>query len=245
MFGDDDDAWLIMVFFFIVLVVVGLFLAWGIDIVNYNEYAIEREFGILKTDFKEPGFTWVGFGSLIELNNQNRNYEIKVESATKDLQKIDLDLNLNIKIKKEKTFDFIKNYQTEEIYIQYINNKIQEKVKTIILKYTAEEVLHKRIEISKEMYADIKQIDELDYFEFNDLAIKNIEFSDEFNAMIEKKAQVELERGIIVQQKQNLELLRENMKIMDIDTYFKYKLIEKWSGETPLIISDSLVSQVK
>lgn len=225
----------------VMLALIGVFLLWGISIVHFDEYAVEKEFGKLYSEFKEPGITWVGFGTLVRVNNQNRNYEVHVEAASKDLQQIDLDLNLNLRIKKEETYNFIKNYPSEEIYTQYINNKIQERVKTIVLKYNAEEVLNKRLLISKEMYDEIKQIKELNYFEFNDLAIKNVVFSTAFNDMLEKKAQVELERDIITKQKENLKLLKTNMEVMDIDTYFKYKLIEKWDGKSNLIISDAII----
>jgi len=224
------------------VIVILLLLAWAISIVHFDEFAVEKEFGNLYTEFKEPGFTWVGFGSLVRVNNQNRNYEIHVEAASKDLQQINMDLNLNMRIKKEETYEFIKNYQDESIYVLYINNKVQERVKTVVLKYNAEEVLKHRLQLSKELYDEINQIEELSYFTFNDLAIKNVAFSPEFNSMLEKKAQVELERDIIIKQKENLRLLKENMGVMDIDTYFKYKLIEKWNGQSALIISDALLT---
>ncbi|MDO8623171.1 MAG: SPFH domain-containing protein [archaeon] len=226
---------------FIVFIIGIIFLFFTISIVGYDEYAIEKEFGTLYSDVKDTGFTWVGFGSLISTNNQVRNYEIIVKGASSDYQDATLALNLNTKIKKESVYEFIKNYQTEETYQNYLNNKVQEKVKSILLKYSAEEILKNRLEISKELYNSVKMLPELDYFEFNDLVIKDVQFSEKFNEILEKKAQILIEREILVRQEENLNLLRKNTQIVDIDTYVKYQIVEKWDGKVPLIISDTFL----
>ena len=219
-----------------------LILVFGLHIVEYNEYAFEREFGTLYQDQKETGFNWIGFGSLQRINNQVRNYEITVKAASKDLQDVSIDLNLNLRIKKDQAYNFLVNYKDEATYLQYLNNKVQEKVKTVILKYDAVEILNNRLAISEEFNDDVSNIKELNYFEFNDLAIKNIQFGDEFTKSLERKAQVNVERDILIKQKENLEVMRQNMVILDVDTYFKYQLIEKWDGKTPLIISDAVIN---
>jgi|SRR3989338_469999 len=223
------------------LIVIIVFLFFSVSIVNYNEYAIEKELGKLYSDIKEPGFVWVGIGSLKRVNNQVRNYEITVNAASSDFQDVTMALNLNTKIKKQNVYDFVKNYPSEEAYQQYLNNKVQEMVKTIILKYNAEQILLNRLQLSKELYEAVNDIKELEYFEFNDLSIKDIQFSTRFNEILEKKAQVFIEREILIRQRENLKLLEENMQTIDIDTYVKYQLVEKWDGKSALIISDNLL----
>ena len=227
----------ILIFVFLAAV----FFVWAISIVNYNEYAVEREFGTLYQDVKATGFTWVGFGTLQRTNNQVRNYEITIEAASNDYQDVKIILNLNTQIKRELVYDFVKNYLSEETYTQYLNNKVQEKVKTLVLKYSAEEILTKRIAISKELYDAVKDIPELKYFTFNDLTIKDIQFSDKFSEVLERKAQILIEREVLTRQEENLKLLKNNMQVVDIDTYFKYQLIEKWDGKSNLIISDAVL----
>ncbi len=226
------------IFFIATIIIILLF---SIKIVEFNEYAVEREFGHLYQDIKDAGFTWVGFGDLIRVNNQIRNYEIIVAGASNDYQDVTMTLNLNIKIKKDEVYNFIKNYQSEQTYNQYLNNKVQEKVKSIVLKYSAEDVLNNRINISRELYQEVKSIPELSYFEFNDLVIKDVAFSPEFNDVLEKRARVNQEREVIIKQQENLKLQEKNMQEIDVDTYFKYQLIEKWNGQVPLIISDNLI----
>ena len=226
-----------------VLVGIIFYLFISISIVQYNEFGIRKHFtGNIDNDVYK-GLNYIGaFSSMIKVSNQIRNYEIMVDAPSKDYQSVKIDLNMNIRIKEDKTYDFVKNYPNEQMYIEYLNNKVQEKVKTILLEYNAEEILNNRLEISKKFYDSAKEIKELEYFELNDLAIKNIAFSPEFTLVLEKKAQIGIQNQIIQSQKQNLILLKENINVVDINDYFKYELIEKWDGKTPLIISDSLLS---
>lgn len=228
------------------LLIIGLFWAvWAFSIVEYNEYAIERELGKLDNKIREPGINYVGIGTLIRVNNQVRNYEIAVDGASSDFQSVDLILNLNLKINKDQVYDFVKDYRTEEMFTQYLNNKVQEKVKLVLLQYNAEKMLTDRDKVREEMYDVVVKIPELKYFTFNDLTIKDIAFSEEFDNMLERRASVNQERVIIEKQKQNLELLKKNIESVNIDTYFKYKLIEKWDGKADLIISDALLTTGK
>jgi len=213
-----------------------IFLVVSIYIVEYNEYAYEKEFGLIKGEMKETGFNYVGLGSLIRINNQVRNYEIVVDSASKDLQDVKMILNLNIRIKKDKVKDFILNYKDEETYKSYLDNKIQEKTKVIVLKYNAEEFLNNRENIRKELLTEVNNIPELNYFTINDLAVKNIEFSQAFSNIIEQRARVEIERDTILRQKHNMELIKENLNIVSSKDYLNYKVAEKWNGESTLAI---------
>lgn len=237
--GQVEIFWLSVIFF---VLLIG-FLVWAFNIVDYNEYCVEKEFGHLKPEVKTQGIRWVGIGRLQCVNNQVRNYEIKVDGASNDFQDVLVTLNLNIRINKDKVFDFVKDYKTEDKFTQYLNNKVQEKVKLILLKYSAEDLLLKREQVRDEMYKAVIKIPELKYFTFNDITIKNVEFSEEFNKMLERRAGINQEKIIIEKQKENLKLLKENIKELDISDYFKYKLIEKWDGKADLIISDAILTK--
>ena len=130
--GQDD---IISVLFVIGLVCIIIFVFIGLRVVDYNEYAIEKEYGHIKGEIRNTGINFIGIGSLIRTNNQIRNYEISVEGASNDFQDVIMTLNLNIRINKDKVVDFIKDYQNEELFNQYLNNKVQEKVKQIKIFY--------------------------------------------------------------------------------------------------------------
>lgn len=212
-----------------------LAIVFAFSIVGYDEYAIEEEFGSLKGEFKDQGITYVGFGSLIRINNQVRNYEIKADGYSKDKQKTVLDLTLNLQIKKEFTKDYIKNYRSEEVYAKYLTNKVQEKVKTIISKYKAEDFIDNRENISKELKESLVDVKELEYFEFKDVSIENVDYSEEFKEILERKAKVNIERDIIMKQRQNNIELRKNIDELDIDAWLKYQVGTNYKGETLIV----------
>ena len=227
---------------FFVLMIFGLFWAfWAFSVVQYNEFAYEREFGKLSSDLREPGIRYVGFGSLVRVNNQVRSYNIQVDAATSDMQEVTFDVNINAKLKKDQSYNYIKDYEYEDTFIAYVNSKIQEKSKTIIYQYSASEMLEKRLEISKAVYEAVKAIPELKYFEIEDISLSNIDFSEEYDYIIERKAQLSIEKDIILQQKENLELQKKNIDIIDVDKYFKYQLIEKWDGSAPLFVGSTIL----
>jgi regulator of protease activity HflC (stomatin/prohibitin superfamily) len=225
----------------VALFIIVVVLIWGINIVQFNEYAYEKEFGKLSMEQKKEGFNWVGFGSLVRVNNQNRVYEIKANTASKDMQDVVVIFNLNMKLKSDQAYNYIRNYESEEAYMNYLKSKLQEKVKPTVLRFDASEILNNRLTISKDILSEVQNIKELDYFEINDLAISDITFSEEYSKTLEKNAQVLIEQDILLKQRENMKLMKENMQILDVDSYFKYQLIEKWDGKSPLIISDALL----
>lgn len=225
----------------LILVILCGFALFGLRIVKYNEAAYEIEFGKIKGDMKNTGIQWVGIGSLKRINNQIRNYEILIDAASSDFQDVQMELNINIEIKEDQVKNYILNYKSEADFNTYLNNKVAEKVKTIILQYNAEDILKNRIVIKDEMIESVRDIDELKYFTFNDLTIKDVEYSDEFNKILEQKAQVLQQREIILRQNENVALIKKNMDLVDINKYFRYQMIEKWDGKANLIISDSLL----
>jgi regulator of protease activity HflC (stomatin/prohibitin superfamily) len=212
----------------------------GIRIVDYNEFGVEREFGKLKPDVFSAGFNWLGIGNLILVNNQIRNEEILIESFSLDIQEVKVNLILNIKIKENEVYNFVKDYRSEEIYKQYLTKKIQEKVKTILLKYEAEKILENRENISKNIANSLSELEELKYFEFKDIVLRNIQFSEEFQKIVERKAQVKIERKIIIQEKENIELLKKNIEVLDIDKWFLYQIGSKYTGND-LILGGTMI----
>lgn len=224
----------LMIGLFVVLGIV-LFLCFMFRVVSYDQYCFEKEFGKLYSDLKVQGIRYIGIGSLMCVNNQVRNHELLVEATSIDLQDVAISLNINMKLKDDNAFEFVKNYQSEDVYKQYLDNKIQERVKISVLKYKAEDFIYNRSMISEEIYGTVKNIPELEYFDILDISVKNVAYSPEFTAMLERKAQVDIERQIIVKQNENVVLTKKNIDLItDMDAYFKYMIAQKWDGSAPL-----------
>ncbi len=208
------------------------------SILQYNENGIIKSFnGKLDSNLETQGWVYVGmFNSMIRVNNQIRNHQITVEASSKDLQKVTILLNINMQIKSDKTYDFIKNYLNEDTYTDYLNNKMQENIKIDVLKYNVLDFVNNRSEVSKDIKNDVQNIPELNYFDIKDISIVNIKYSDELEKVFEQKGQVLLEREVISRQKENIELINQNMNLTNMDNYFKYRIAEKWDGKAPLTI---------
>lgn len=233
--GELEVVVLFLAIGFIFLLITAVFV---FNIVSYNEYAIEKEFGQIVGDFKEPGLTYVGIGTLIRVNNQIRNYDINIDGFSNDKQQVKLDIIVNMKIKKEFVKDFILNYKTEEIYNEYLENKVQDEVKSILSKYEAEYALENRDTLAKELTERLKVVKEIEYFEFNDVVIDNIEYSPEFRAILEDSARVDIERDIIMKERQNAVELRKNIEELNINSYLKYKIANNYKGESLFLGGD-------
>jgi regulator of protease activity HflC (stomatin/prohibitin superfamily) len=219
-----------------IVFIVVMWIFWAFQVVEYNEYAFEVEFGRLSSEMKGQGINYIGIGTLHRVNNQIRNHEITVEASSKDLQTVKITLNVNMQLKNDKAYEFVKNYASEETYTQYLNNKMQENIKIAVLKYNVLDFVNNRSEVSKDIKTDVQAIPELNYFDIKDISIVNIKYSDELEAVLEKKGQVLIEREVIMRQKENIELINENMKLTNMSDYFKYRIAEKWDGKSPLTI---------
>jgi regulator of protease activity HflC (stomatin/prohibitin superfamily) len=228
----------IIVLFIIGMIIVAIGVVFSFNIVSYNEYAIEKEFGQIVGDFKQPGFTYVGIGSLIRVNNQMRNYAVNVDGFTSDKQKAILSLTLNMKIKEDLVKDYILDYKDEEVYQQYLEKKSMDKVKVILSKYDGEWIIENREELSKELTEMLRNVEEVKYFEFKDVVIDNIEFSEEYRGILESKARVKIEREIIMLEKQNNVELKKNIDTLNIDSYLKYKIANNYKGESLFLGGD-------
>lgn len=225
-----QEEWgFVLVIIVMVLLVGALF---SFSIVNYNEYAIEKEWGQIVGEFKEPGFTYVGIGTLIRVNNQMRNYPVTVDGFTSDKQKVLLQLTLNMRIKEKLVKDYIIDYKDEVTYQQYLEKKAMDKVKVVLSKYDGEWVLDNRAALSAELTDMLREVEEVKYFEFRDVVIDDIDFSDEYRGILESKARVKIEREIIMLEKANNIELKKNIDTLNIDSYLKYKIANNYKGES-------------
>lgn len=230
------------IFITIILVLAFFWVLLSFSILGYDEFGVRRGFsGKLSSDVYTQGIVYKGmFASMIRNNNQVRNHQITVEASSHDLQKVNLVINVNMQIKEDKVYDFVKNYASEQVYTDYLNNKMQESIKIDVLKYNILDFINNRSEVSKDIKFDVQNIPELTYFNIRDISMVNISYSPELEKVLEQKGQVLLEREVILRQKENIQLINDNMAMTNMSDYFKYRIAEKWDGSTPLTIVGSL-----
>lgn len=163
--------------------------------VNSGEIGLKVRFGKITNTPISEGINWKipGIEKIVKVNVKVRKYENEaaLSTSSKDLQIINnIVINVNYQIDNTKAVSLYKNVGNnyEDVVI---TPAIQESVRSIISQYTAEELVTKRSEIANAINDNLNQ--KLNSYGINVLstAIKNFDFSAEYNAAIEKKAVAE------------------------------------------------------
>jgi len=187
---------------------------------------------------------------IVKMNIRVQKVDVNTESSSKDLQLVNMQLAVNYRVNGDKATELYKNVGTnyEEVVLQ---PAIQESIKAVTSKYTAEELITKRNEVSiecmKELDAKINKYG-LTIDNFN---ITNFNFSDDFNRAIEEKqiaeqkvltAKQELEKSKVEAEKKVVEAKAEKeaneLKQQSLtENLIKEKFIQKWDGVLPKVMS--------
>ncbi len=139
--------------------------------------------------------------TVVNMDNRNQKASIPLLSFSSDIQEVSVTYSLNYQIQKENAQNIYRSIGIS-YYDTVIMPRIQEAVKSVIAKYTAEQLLEMRAELSNE----IKQIlvTKLDTYNISvlDASLENLDFSDAFTTAVEakqvaaqKKQQAEIEQA--------------------------------------------------
>ena len=188
--------------------------------------------------------------NVVVMDNRVLKTEVDSTSASKDLQNVSSTIALNYRVGKENSASLYKNVGTnfEDIIV---TPAIQECVKSVTAKYTAEELITERQAVGDQMREALAEKlgpYGLDIEVFN---IISFEFSEEFNAAIEAKqtaqqnalkAEQDLAR-IKVEAEQKVEQARAEAEAYRLkneqitDKTLAMEWISKWDGKLPTVAS--------
>lgn len=204
---------------------------------------------------------------LVVVSNKIQVYEADASAVSKDLQTVSSKIAVNFRVKADSSASIYKNigadYQTV-----ILMPAVQESMKAISAKYTAEELITERNKVGEEIKEQLSE-KVTDYgIQIEKFNIVNFEFSEEFNAAIEQKqvaeqnklkAQTEKEQKKIEAEaeaakiKINAEAKAEAIKT-EADAQAEankllseslspelidYQTIEKWDGIMPKVASSA------
>lgn len=232
------------------------------SVVKTGEVGIKIRFGKITDTYLQEGINLkFPFETIEKVNIKVQKYENEdlLETSTKDMQIVNsIKVAINYQIEEDKAISLYRevgNGYQETV----LEPAIQESIKGIISKYTAEELITKRSEVAQDMQNSLKE--KLDTYGINILAIsiKNFDFSEEYNASIERKAVAEqdaltakqkLETTKVEAEKKRIEAQAEAdaNKIKEAsltDKIIKQQFIEKWNGELPKVSgSDNMMIDI-
>lgn len=180
----------------------------------------------------------------------------RLKSSSKDLQDVSSSINVNYRFDVNNLIEIYEQTRFD-VDERIIKPRIQEVLKSVSAKYTAEELIQKRPQVKQEIDVILKEELAKYHVIVEDVQLTNFNFSETFNQAIEAK-QTEVQNALkaknilertkieseqrIVQANAEAEAIRiqaEAIRSQGGSEYVQLKWIEKWSGNTPLYISDS------
>ena len=195
---------------------------------------------------------------IIKMDNRIVKLEVETEAFSKDLQTVETKLAINYRVSKDKSYAIYKNVGSDYETV-LVSPAVNEVLKAITAKYTAEESVANRSLISQGLIEELNNKLNRNGIYVEDVNIINFEFSEAYIAAIEEKqvaeqrllkAKTEKEEAI-VKAEAEAETLRiqseAQAKANDIlsdslsKNLIEYEKIQKWNGELPKVTDGSAI----
>ena len=240
-----------------ILVVILLFSS--VTTIKSGEVGIRVRFGKVVNRQTSEGinFKMPIIEKIEKMNVRVQKVEVQTASSSKDLQEVEMSLAVNYQIDKDKARDLYKTVGTgyDEVILE---PAIQESIKAVTSKYTAEELITNRSEVSEKCQEELNKKVSKYGLKVNDFNITNFNFSEEFNKAIEEK-QVAEQKVLTAKQELEKERIEAEKKIVKAeaekqanelkqqsltDNIIKEKFIEKWNGELPKVSGSNNIMDV-
>ncbi len=180
------------------------------------------------------------------------------DAASRDLQTVHAEVALNYHLDASKLKDLYLQVGTE-VEKKIIDPRIQEVVKAVVAKFSAEELLTKRELVKNDISRDLSVSAQKYHIIVEDIQITNFKFSESFEAAIEAKQTAEQNalkaendlRRIEVEAKQRIVQAEAEARAIQIQAaaireqggaeYVNLKAIEKWNGVLPTMTGQGAV----
>lgn len=243
----------------VIIIVVIMFLRACVVIVPAGYRGVLLRFGAVSGVLSEGMNLIVPFISraeLIEVRTQKE--QSSASAASKDMQTVQTTVAINFHLIPSKVGDLYKNVGTD-YRVRIIDPAVQESLKQVTAKYSAEQLVTNRSEVKMQVEHEITmRLGKYDILvEPLGVSITDFSFSPEFNAAIEQKqvAQQETEKQKYVLEKADLERQTAVMKAKGEAESVKIKAlalqaaggnkvlarewIDKWDGHLPTVSGGS------
>lgn len=241
----------------IIVLVIG-----GVRVVDVTEVGVVKTFGEIS------GTIDSGLNFINPLTQKVTIYDLRIHvhessfaSYTKDAQPLTAAIEYQYALNPAFAEDVAREYGSYEILETKLGNIVEEKAKIVFAHYSAMPLLENRSNLSTEVAEEVKTIENLFHVTFTSVVVKDIDFSDAFEASVEAKMTAEQaalkaeqdKKTAIIQAEQKkevaaiaaeaaiaqakgeaeaLEITRQALQNMP-DTWIQQLWIEKWDGKLP------------
>jgi regulator of protease activity HflC (stomatin/prohibitin superfamily) len=248
---------LIVIPIIIGILIIGLFSS--VTTIKSGEVGIRVRFGkvVNKSTHEGINFKIPVVERIEKMNVKVQKVEVQTESSSKDLQQVNMSVAVNYRIDYTQAIDLYKNVGTGYVNV-VLAPAIEESIKSVTSKYTAEELITHRSEVSEKCMEELsKKVSKYGLL-VSDFNITDFGFSKEFDKAIEEKqiaeqkvltAKQELERERIEAEKKivaaEAEKKANELKQKTLtDNIIKEKFIEKWDGQLPKVSGSNNIMDV-
>ncbi len=166
--------------------------------------AIVTTFGRVEDMTLEAGFHFkLPFQQIILMDNREQKTSFSTQAFSSDIQQVDINGSINYAINKATAMTLFKEVGTD-YFTKLINPRMMENTKAVFSKYTAENLVAAREQLSTLIRDNMSE--EMSKYGINiiSVSIENVDFSDSFTDAVESKqvaAQKRLQAEIEQQQK--------------------------------------------
>ncbi|MEH2434053.1 MAG: prohibitin family protein [Nostoc sp.] len=223
-------------------------------IVNAGERGVLMKFGEVQNQILGEGLHLIipVVNTVKKLSIRVQKQEISAEASSKDLQNVFTDVALNWHIvPQEANAIFQEIGDEQDIVIRIINPAVEEVLKAVMAKYTAEEIITKRGEVKGGVDDALSTRLSSYHVAVDDISLVHVHFSERFGEAVEAKqiAEQEAKQAEFIALKATKEaeakvnlakgeaeahrLLRDGLT----PEILQRQAIEKWNGKLPLIVS--------
>lgn len=232
---------------------VGLIVLFGsFRIVGAGERGVRLTFGQVSDEVLTEGlnFKLPLVQSIKVLDVKIQKEEVTAGAASKDLQNVSAVIALNYHLEAEKVNKLWQSVGSD-YKIRIIDPAIQEAIKAVTARYTAEELITKRPQVKDDAKVALTERLAKEFILVDELSIVNFDFSGSFNQAIEAKVTAEqnalaaknkLEQ-VKYEAEQRISQARGEAEAIRIqaqaiqnqggEAYVNLKAIEKWNGTLP------------
>ncbi|CAN1212872.1 Band 7 domain-containing protein [Tumidithrix helvetica PCC 7403] len=252
--ADIEIARRIAIFFCLIAIVVNFF-----AIVGAGERGVLMQFGRVQQEILDEGIHFVVplIHSVQKLSVRVQKQQIIAEASSKDLQDVFADIALNWHIIPEKANVIFQQIGNEQAIVErIIQPAVEEVLKAIIAKYTAEEIITTREEVKAGVDRALSDRLSAYHIAVDDISLIHVHFSQQFSDAVETKqiAEQEAKRARFIalkaqreaEAKVNLakgeaEAQRIIQQTLTPDLIQK-QIVDKWNGNLPLVMGDKSTS---
>lgn len=181
-----DKSWGAAIPTAVLVIVIGIIVS-SATLVPTGHTGIITAFGKVENETLDSGLHFVGFWkNVIDMDNRTQIATLELSCFSSDIQEVNMSYSVNYQISKDNAQDIYKT-----IGMDYLNTvmepKIQECVKSVTAKYTAETLISMRNELSSQIEVLLRDAVSSYHIEVVATSIANIDFTDAFTNAVEAK----------------------------------------------------------